>query len=75
MTTLHVSLFSTGDAVEWFQRYEICSRAISWDNDKNSLLPTLLEDEALAVWLELTEEEQKYYNGTKKKIEAIMPMR
>ena len=77
---VHVSLpkpFSTGDAVEWFQRYEICSRANSWDNDKKVLkLPTLLEGEALAVWLELTEDEQKDYAVTKKKIvEAIMPMR
>ena len=76
----HVSLpkpFSTGDAVEWFQRYKICSHANSWDDaDKTALkLPTLLEGEALAVWLELMEE-QKDYNGTKKKIiEAIMPMR
>ena len=80
MATSHVSLpkpFSTGDAVEWFQRYEICSRANSWDDDKKALkLPTLLEGEALAIWLELTEEEQKDYNVTKKKIiEAIMPMR
>jgi len=38
-------------------------------------LPTLLEGEALAVWLELTEEEQKDYKVTKKKIiDAIQPM-
>ena len=76
---LHVSLpkpFNTGDAV-WFQCYEICSRANSWENDKKALkLPTLLEGEALAIWLESTEEEQKDYNGTKKKItDATMPMR
>ena len=35
-----------------------------------------LEGEALAIWLKLTEEEQKDYNGTKKKLtDAIMPMR
>ena len=38
-------------------------------------LPTLLEGEALAVWLELTAEEQKDYAATKKKIiDAIKPM-
>ena len=31
-------------------------------------LPTLLEGEVLAVWLELSEEEQKNYDVTKKKI-------
>ena len=76
----HVSLpkpFSTGDATEWFQRYEICSRANSWDDEKKALkLPTLLEGEALAVWLELSEDEQKDYAAMKRKIiEAIMPMR
>ena len=38
-------------------------------------LPTLLEGKALAVWLELTEEEQKDYTRTKKKItDATKPM-
>ena len=38
-------------------------------------LPTLLEDEALAVWLELTEDKQKDYTVTKQKvIDAIKPM-
>ena len=79
-TSTHISLpkpFSTGDATEWFQHYEICSRANSWDDDKKALKwPTLLEGEALAVWLELTEDEQKDYAVTKKKIiESIMPMR
>ena len=38
-------------------------------------LPTLLECEALAVWLELTKEEQKDYSVMKKKIiDAIKPM-
>ena len=77
---LHISLpkpFSSGNAVEWFQHYEICSCANSWENDKKALkLPTLLEGKALAIWLELAEEEQKDYNGTKKRIiEGIMPMR
>ena len=76
----HISLprpFASGDVVEWFQRYEICCRANAWDAEKKALkLPTLLEGEALAVWLELTEEQQKDYDGTKAKIiDAIMPMR
>lgn len=38
-------------------------------------LPTLLEGEALAIWLELTQDEQKDYVTAKKKIvDAIMPM-
>ena len=78
-TSSHISLpkpFSTGDAVEWFQRFEICSRANEWNDAKKALkLPTLLEGEALAVWVELTDDEQKDYAVTKKKIiDAIMPM-
>jgi len=62
--------------VEWFQRYEICCRTNAWDVDKKALkLPTLLEGEALAVWLELTADEQKDYDATKTKIiDAIAPM-
>ena len=38
-------------------------------------LPTLLEGEALTVWLELTEDEQKDNAVTKQKIiDAIKPM-
>ena len=57
-SSTHVTLpktFDTGKASEWFQRFEICCRANGWDNDKMALkLPTLLEGEALAVWLELS---------------------
>ena len=79
-TSSHVSLpksFSTGDAVELFQRFEICSHANEWNDAKKVLkLPTLLEGEALAVWIELTDDEQKDYGITKKKIiDAIMPER
>ena len=75
----HVSLpktFDSGKASEWFQHFEIYCQANGWDNDKMALkLPTLLEGEALAVWLELTKEEQKDYSVTKKKIiNAIKPM-
>ena len=59
------------------QRFEICSRANEWNDAKKALkLPTLLEGEALAVWIELTDNEQKDYTITKKKIiNAIMPIR
>ena len=75
----HVSLpmpFTTGDAVEWFQRFEICSRANDWNDTKKALkLLTLLEGEALAIWVELTDNEQKDYVVTKKRIiDVIMPM-
>ena len=78
-SSTHVSLpktFDTGKASEWFQHFEICCWANGWDNDKKALkLPTLLEGEALAVWLELTEDEQKDYAVTKQKIiDAIKPM-
>ena len=57
----HVSLlrtFDSGKASEWFKHFEICCRANEWDNDKMALkLPTLLEGEALAVCLELVEDE------------------
>jgi len=63
--------------MEWFQRYEICCRANAWDADKKALkLPTLLEGEALAVWLEMTADEQNDYDATKTKIsDAIALMR
>ena len=78
-TVTHVSLpktFDTGKASEWFQRFKICCHMNGWDNEKMALkLPILLEGEALAIWLELTEEEQKDYTVTKKKIiDAIKPM-
>ena len=66
----HISLpkpFNSGDANEWFKRFEICCKANGWDDAKKSLkLPTLLEGEALAVWLELTEEQQETYATAKK---------
>ena len=79
MAERHVSVpkpFASGDANEWFQRFDICSRANSWNNATKALkLPTLLEGEALAIWLELTAEEQSDYDATKEKIsETMMPM-
>ena len=79
MAERYVSLprpFSSGDVEDWFQRFDICARANGWDaGTKAKKLPTLLEGEALAVWLELTSEEQEDYDETKKLMEkAIMPM-
>ena len=75
----HISVpkpFASGDATEWFQRFEICCRANKWDDAVKAVkLPTLLEGEALAVWLELGEEEQSDYATAKKEISAaLMPM-
>lgn len=62
MADRHVSVprpFSNGDIGEWFQKFEICSRANGWDDAQKALkLPTLLEGEALAIWLEMTEVHQ-----------------
>ena len=75
----HVNMpkpFNTGNVTEWFQHYEIYFHTNSWDNEKKALkLPTLLEGEALAVWLELSKDEQKDYALTKQNIvDAIRPM-
>ena len=62
-TSTHVSLpkpFSTGNMTKWFKCYEICSHTNSWDDDRKALkLLTLLDGKPLAVWLKLTEDEQK----------------
>ena len=53
-----------------------CCKANGWDKETPVLkLPTLLEGEALAIWLELSEEQQGDYATAKKVIcDAIMPM-
>ena len=72
MASKHVSLpsaFSEGDLTKWFKRFEICSAANDWDDAMQAKkMPTLLEGEALAVWLDLSEDDQKNYSEAKKKI-------
>ena len=79
MAERHISVpkpFSSGDVKDWFQRFDICGRANGWDAATNAKkLPTLLEGEALAVWLDLPEEQQRDYAEAKKAMEkAMMPM-
>ena len=65
----HISLtkpFASGNISEWFTRFDICSDANEWDNDKKVVkLPTLLEGEALAAWLDLSLEDRKEYKTVK----------
>ena len=71
-TQRHISLpktFANGDVSEWFKRFEICCAANEWNDATKALkLPTLLEGEALAVWLELTGETQENYSDAKKEL-------
>ena len=62
--------FASGKINEWCQRFEICSKADEWNDGIN--LPTLLEGEARAVWMELTEKQQKSYATAKKEMVANM---
>jgi uncharacterized coiled-coil protein SlyX len=75
----HVSLpkpFASGDANEWFKKFDLCCKANRWDAAAQALkLPTLLEGEALAIWLELSEDEQATYATAKEKVvKGMMPM-
>ena len=66
--------FANGDANEWFERFNICSRANGWDDARKALkLPTLLEgEEALAIWLELDGDTQNSYEDSEKAIKKNM---
>ena len=70
----HISVpktFSSGDVDEWFCCFEICCKANEWNGaTKAAKLPTLLEGEALAVWLELSEEDKEDYVKVKKAIKS-----
>ena len=79
MAERHVSLpkpCANGDVNEWFKRFDICCKANGWNAATSALkLLTLLEGEALAVWLELSEEQQGDYAAAKKEIcTAMMSM-
>ena len=75
-TTKHISLskmFASRDVNKWFKQFKICCSANDWNDATKALeLPTLLEGEALAVWLELSEETQKDYDEMKKTIDGKM---
>ena len=76
MAAGHISVpksFSDGDAREWFQRFEICAAANQWDGTLK--LPTLLEGEALAIWLELSTEQKADYAVAKEQLIVKMAQR
>ena len=76
MADWHISVpkvFGSGDVVERFIQFEICSKANGWtDNTKALMLPTLLEGEASVIWLRLTDEEQGEYKIVREKINEKM---
>ena len=68
MTTTPISVpkqFSEGNSTERFQRFEIS--VVLMVGEMKRLL-TLLEGEALAVWLELSEAEKKSHKDANAKI-------
>ena len=80
MASKHISLpssFVAGDPTEWFTRFEICCNANEWsDVVKARKLPTLLEGEALAVWMELSEADKESYQRAKAEmITRMAPVR
>ena len=76
MVSKYVSIpksFTDDDAQEWFQRFEICAAANEWTAATKLLkLSTLLEGEALAVWLELSRESMADYATAKKSLISKM---
>ena len=69
MAERYVSLpkvFACGDIEEWLSRYDICASANGWNDEANALrIPTLLEKEALAIFLDISEEDRKVYENVK----------
>ena len=69
MASKHISLpssFAAGDPIEWFMWFEIRCNANEWsDVVKAWKLPTLLEGEAFAVCMELSEAEKESYQSAK----------
>ena len=70
----HISVpktFSLGDVDEWFCHFEICCKTNEWNGaTKAAKLPTLLEGEALAVWIKLSEEDKEDCGKAKKVIKS-----
>ena len=54
----HISVswpFESGNIIKWLNHFDICAKANGWDAALKAVkVPTLLESEALAVWLDLT---------------------
>ena len=76
----HISVprpFESENITEWLGRFKICAKANGWDAAVKAVkLPTLLEGEALAVWLDFTKEEQSDYSVTVDKLKwKLAPMR
>ena len=73
MTDKHVSLprlFQNGDIQQWVQKFEICAAANGWNDRTKALkVPTLLEGEALAVFLKMKEEDKSNYQKVKEALE------
>ena len=67
----HISVpkpLAEGDPTNWFLKYEICCVANKWGDElKAKKFPTFLEGEALAIWLELSTEQQASYDAAKAK--------
>ena len=60
-----------GDPTDWFLKYETCCVLNFWgDEVKAKKLPTFLEGEPLAIWLELSKEQQGSYETAKAKAMA-----
>lgn len=78
MAEHHISIpkpFSSGNATEWLQRFEVCSKSNNWNNDMKAVkLPTLLEGEAFAVWQELPEATRNYTEAKKLIITKLAPL-
>ena len=75
-SSTHTSLpkpFASGNVREWLTRFDICGDANGWDEKVRAVkLPTLLEGEALATWLDLSDDERKNYGIVKEKLTAAM---
>ena len=78
MASKHISLpssFAAGDPTEWFMWFEIHCNANEWsDVLKARKLPTLLEGEALAVWMELSVAEESCQSAKAEMITRIAPV-